>query len=300
MSVWTLSDIRQKVRKVTGRFTANEMTNTELDDRINRYYTLIFPAEVKLDAKLVFYSFVTTANQAFYDVPITLYTNFSPPATINNLKVDWYQNPTKFRQDNIESALQYQFSNPWTGDGVLSAFSTTITGFPIFPGSLTISDDTETFRDTSTTYTESDVVLTGSAGGTATINYSTGTVSVTFNSVVDNGQLIHLNYIVFKAGRPTALLYFEKKFELLPPPDQAYIVKMQAYQVVTALSAATDTPDLNEWGPAIAYGTARDIFADFGENDAYQQTTVLYKEQIDYILTRTEQDLSNVRALPNF
>ena len=50
----------------------------------------------------------------------------------------------------------------------------------------------------------------------------------------------------------------------------------------------------------IAYGAARDIFSDYGELDAYAETTELYKEQKNYVLTRTCQDLLNTRAAPNF
>lgn len=300
MAIWTLADIRLKVRQVTGRLSSDEMTNEELDTRINQYYQLRFPAEVKLEQKLTYYKFLTSANQAFYDVPQETYTNFEPPATVNNLSLLWYQNPAKFEQDNLTTALQYQFSTPWTGDGSTVTFNTTVTGFPIMPDTLTINDNVETFQDTNQDWTTSNVTITGSLGGTATINYNAGTVAITFNTAPANGQVINLNYVIFKAGRPLAILYFNNQFELLPPPDQAYIVQMQAYQVVDALVNATDTPELNEWGPCIAYGTALGIFADYGENDAYAQTTALHKEQIGLVLTRTEQDLLNIRALPNF
>ena len=296
-NTWTLSEIRQKVRQVTGRFSEDDLSNNELDEYINKYYLYTFPAEVKLEQKHVSYEFSTTLNQATYAVPDTAYTNFEPPATVNNLSMLWYQDTARFEQEN---PLQYTFSKPWTGDGVTVTFTTTVTGFPIYPSTLTISDNVETFEDTTTTYTTSDITITGSAGGTATINYSTGSVSVTFNAAPANKQLIYLNYVLFKAGRPEAILYFANQFQLFPVPDQTYIIKMGSYKIVTALVNATDTPDLNEWGPCIAYGTSRNIFSDYGENDAYSETTVLYKEQISYILTRTEQDLLNVRSVPNF
>lgn len=294
---WTKAEIMQKIRQVTGRFSEDDMSNTELSDRLNKYYLYTFPAEVKLEQKHVFYDFATTPNQATYAAPDELYTNFEPPATVNNLSMLWYQDSAIFEQEN---PLQYTFSNPWTGDGATVTFTTTITGFPIYPSTLTISDNTETFEDITTTYTTADITITGSEAGTATINYSTGVISVTFNAAPTDGQLIYLNYILFNTGRPEAILYFENKFQLFPVPDQLYIIKMRSYQIVTALENSTDTPDLNEWGPCIAYGTARDIFTDFGENEAYSETTTLYKEQVNYILTRTEQDLLNVRALPNF
>jgi len=297
MSTWTLADIRQKVRQVTGRFTENELTTTQLDDYINKYYTLTFPAEVKLEQKHVYYSFTTSANQAYYDQPETTYTNFEPPATVNNLQLLWYQDPAYFEQNN---PLQYTFLTPWTGDGATLNFTTTVTGFPIYPGTLTIYDGVELFQDTNQDWTTSDVNLTGDQGGTATINYNDGTVDVTFATAPANGQNINLNYVIFQAGRPRAILMYNNQFQLFPPPDQAYIIEMKAYSVVTELTNATDTPDLSEWGPMIAYGTSRDIFSDYGELDAYAEITQLYKEQKNYVLTRTCQDLLNTRSTPNF
>ena len=296
-NTWTLADLRNKVRQVTGRFSLDDLNTSQLDMYINRYYLYTFPAEVKLESKHVTYQFTTSANQAYYDFPLETYTNFEPVAKVNNLDMLWYQEPNRFEEEN---PIQYTFSNPWTGDGATVTFTTTVTGFPIYPSTLTISDDTELFRDTSTTWTTADVTLTGSAGGTATINNSTGVISVTFSVAPVDEQLIHLNYALFKSGRPQAILLYNNQFKLYPVPDQAYIVSMPAYKVVDALENATDTPDLNEWGPCIAYGAARDIFADYGENDAYMATTALYKEQVSYILTRTTQNLLNTRAMPNF
>ncbi len=297
MSTWTLADIRTKVRQVTGRFSSNELTNTQLDDYINKYYTLTFPSELKLEQKHVYFEFTTSANQAFYVQPETTFTNFEPPATANNLTLLWYQDPSFFFENN---PLQYTFLSPWTGDGSTVTFATTVTGFPIYPGTLTIDDTVELFQDTNETWQITDVTLTGDQGGTATINYDTGSVSVTFTTAPTNGQLIRLNYVIFQPGRPQAILMYNNQFQLFPVPDQAYIIKMRAYSVVTELTDSTDTPDLNEWGPMIAYGASRDIFSDFGELDAYAETTQLYKEQKNYVLTRTCQDLLNTRVTPNF
>lgn len=297
MSTWTLAEIRKKVRQVTGRYSNNEITTPQLDDYINKYYTLTFPAEVKLEQKHIYYQFTTSANQAYYAQPETTFTNLEPPATVNNLSMLWYQDPAYFFENN---PLQYTFLSPWTGDGSTLLFTTTVTGFPIYPGTLTISDDVELFEDTNEDWTISDVVITGDQGGSATINYDTGTVSVTFVTAPLNGQLIRLNYVIFVAGRPQAILMYNNQFQLFPVPDQAYIIRMGAYSVVAALANSTDTPDLSEWGPMIAYGAARDIFSDYGELDAYAETTQLYKEQKNYVLTRTCQDLLNTRSAPNF
>jgi len=297
MAKWTKANIIEKIRQVTGRFSEDDMSNSEISDRLNQYYQLRFPSEVKLEQKHTYYEFKTSVNQATYDTPDSTYTNYEPPATVNNLSMLWYQDSAKFENEN---PLQYNFTTPWTGDGATVTFTTTLQSYPIYPSTITITDNTELFEDTTENWTTSDIVLTGSDGGNATINLSTGEVSVSFNAAPADGQLIYLNYVQFEANRPQAILYFNNQFQLYPVPDQAYVIRMRAYQIVEELTNATDTPELNEWGPCLAYGTALSIFADYGENDAYAETTVLHKEQISLVLTRTEQDLMNVRAMPNF
>jgi len=296
MATWTLADIRQKVRQVTGRLSSNELTTTRLDEYINQYYQFTFPAELKLERKYTFYEFLTEANQQYYDMPST-FTNVVPPAKIDNLDLLWYQSPPSFEKENPE---QYTLGVEWTGDGATTAFSTTVTGFPILPGTTIVSDGVETFSDSNQDYTTSNVNLGSTGAGTGTVNYSTGVVSVNFAVAPANGQDINLSYVIFKAGRPTAVLFFNEQFKFFPVPDQAYRFKVQGYQIVTPLVNATDTPDLEQWGPCIAYGAARDICADLAEMDRYQEITALYKEQLAYVLKRTNQNLLNTRAAPMF
>lgn len=297
MATWNLAQIRQKVRQVSGRLSSSELTNTQLDNYINQYYQYTFPAEVKLERQHTYYEFLTTVNQPTYTFDNTTFTNVEPPPTMNNLSLIYYQDPARFENENPYQITQL---TPWTGDGVTTSFNTTVTGFPILPDTVVITDNVEVFEDTNTTWTTSNVSINGSLGGTATINYSTGVIAVTFNSAPANGQLIYLSYSLFQAGRPTAVLFYNNEFKFFPPPNTAYRFKMKAYRVVDALVNATDTPVLPQWGPAIAYGAARDIFTDYGEMDSYMETTALYREQLEYVMNKTEQNLLNTRAMPFF
>lgn len=296
-TTWNLGDIRTKTRKLTGRLSSQEMSTNELDKRINQYYQYTFPAEVKLERQHTFYEFLTTVNQATYTFDNTNYTNVEPPATIDNYQMYYYQDPARFEEQN-----PYQITRltPWTGDGVTVLFTTTVTGFPIFPGTLVITDNVEVFEDTNTTWTTTNVIINGSLGGSATVNYNTGVISVTFASAPANGQDIFTSYVLFKPGRPTAVLLYNNEFTFFPPPNTAYRFKMKAYIPPVALALATDTPILPQWGPAIAYGTAKQIFADYGELDAKREIEPDYQEQIDYVLNKTEQNLLNTRAAPFF
>lgn len=296
MAVWDLGEIRRKVRHVTGRFSENELSTSKIDNYINQYYQYTFPAEVKLERQHTFYEFLTIPNQPTYTVP-TGYTNFEQPATVDEYQMYWYQEPARFYQENWK---QISRITAWTGDGSTVAFSTTITGFPIWPGTTVVTDNTEVFEDTNETFANSPVTVTGSLGGAMTVNYSTGVISVTFNTAPTNGQNIYLSYAVFAAKRPEGILYYNNEFTLFPIPDTIYRIRMKAYEIVDPLTDATDRPPLDQWGPCIAYGAARDIHSDFGEFEAYKELTALYKEQVSYAMNRTDQNLLNTRAMPHF
>lgn len=306
MSSWTLAEIRQKVRQVTGRYSPQEISNDQLDEYINKYFQYTFPAELKLERFHTFYEFLTVANQQKYTLP-SGYVNFEPPGTLDNHSVLWYQEPSSFYDNNPENVSSQTIG---TGDGVTTLFTGAAGNFPILPATAVITDNTEVFQDTNTTYTTSNVALAGSLGGTGTINYSTGAVSVTFNTAPSDGTNITFSYIQFQAGRPVAVLLYNNQFTFFPVPDTAYRFRTKAYAnslVTTAAGTtatefvnATDTPLLDEWGPCIAYGTSRDIHADQGEMDAYGDVTALYKEQLAYVLKRTNQNLLNTRAQPFF
>lgn len=296
MAIWNLAAIRQLIRQLTGRLTEDELTTQQLDIDINQYYQFTFPAEVKLERQYTYYEFLTKANQAYYDLPEG-YTNLVPPAIIDWQSLLWYQDPGYFYQNN---PLQIQKTVPWTGDGVTTAFSTTAQGFPIMPGTLVITDNVEYFEDTNKNWTTSNVVINGTNGGTCTVNYSTGQINVGFAASPSNGQNIFLTTGLFNPGRPQAVLMFNNQLQFFPVPDTGYRFKCKAYKVVDPLVNATDRPPLDEWGPTIAYGTSRNIAARNGENDLYAELTALYKEQVSYILVRTEQSLLNTRSMPNF
>lgn len=75
-----------------------------------------------------------------------------------------------------------------TGDGATSTFAGTLAVIPFQRFSLSLTDTVETFTDDGLGN------LLGSAGGTGTVNYSTGVYSVTFNAAPANSQAITVDY----------------------------------------------------------------------------------------------------------
>ena len=306
MAQWTLAEIREKIRQVTGRFSKDEIKNDQIEEYINKYFQYTFPAELKLERFHTYFELLTVANQQTYTLHAG-YVNFEPPASIDLLLLLWSQEPSTFNEENPQNIGR---QNIGTGNAVVTTFNGTASSFPILPGTTVVTDDLEVFEDTNLAYSTANVILTGSLGGTGTINYSTGVVNVTFNTAPVTGQDVNFSYIQFQSGRPTAVLLYNNLFTFYPVPDTAYRFKVKAYAnslvvtsagvTATEFTNSTDRPLLDEWGPCICYGTSRDIFADFGEMDAYAEVSILYKEQLAYVLKRTNQNLLNTRAIPHF
>ena len=106
-----------------------------------------------------------------------------------------------------------------TGDGVQRTFAFIMAQMPVIVGSLVITDGTETLLD------NGDGTLTGDLGGTGTINYNTGNVSVTFNTAPTNHTSITANYRHHVAGIGIGL-YHMGVYELTAPKNinQAKII----------------------------------------------------------------------------
>jgi hypothetical protein len=279
----------------------SELDNNQIDEYINRYFQYEFPAEVKLNRNYTLHEFNTQKDVQDYTFPVN-FTNFVPEATIDRKDLLFYQEPDKFYRENPENV---QRISQWTGDGSTTAFSNTFSNnIPILAGSVIVDDQVEVFSD------DGAGVLTGDQGGTGTVNYTTGLISVNFNTAPTSGQVIQASFIQYRAGMPTAVLMFDNQFRFFPIPDRAYRFRIKAWSLLyvqpssgankTLFEVSSDKPLQEEWGPAIAFGASRRIVSDFGEVDRYGELTALYKEQINFILTRTHVDLESSRALPMF
>ena len=88
---------------------------------------------------------------------------------------------------NIFGRMPYRDNNVALGNGGHD-YSGTLAIIPIVAGSFSISDGIETFTD------NGNGTLTGSAGGTGTINYMSGVWSVHFNAVVASNTNIFATY----------------------------------------------------------------------------------------------------------
>lgn len=287
----TLADIRQKVRRVTGRFDVNQMTDAEIDSYINTFYLNDLPEYLKLFNLKGVYSFVTLPNVDTYDLPQE-YLTVENPIFVAGYQIEFQIDPQIFYGEWPKISTSQQIA---TGNGGVGPYTGQISSVPILPGNSVIFSDSEHLTD------DSNGNLFGSDGGSGTINYITGDITATFANPIPLGQAINAQYTQYQASRPYSLLYFNNKLTLRPVPDKCYKVDVTVFrQPSKALSIANDTPELNSWWELIAYGASLKIFADSGELEELSKYNFLFDEQMTLAQRRTLVQLSTQRTATRY
>ena len=128
----TLADIRNKVRRITGRPNVLQISDVQIDDYINTYYIYDLSEQLRLESFRVNYQFTTNANQPVYDFPKELYLTNMPPIFIGGYQSYITQSRENFFRINPQlNLLQQQIG---TGNGTPGPYNFTLTNTPIMPG----------------------------------------------------------------------------------------------------------------------------------------------------------------------
>lgn len=317
-----LSTIRTKVRRITGRPSTSQISDSEIDNYINTFYIYDMPEHLRLENLRVNYQFTTSPNIPVYDFPRNLYLTTSPPVYIAGYQSFFTQARANFFRINPE--LSFLQQSVYTGDGTNAYSGATLTSVPILPGFKpnppgAYSDSTVT--DIAAKYINYNVVVSASGTPDATsgiapaitlvddgqgnlfdpddtstdpansrgsINYITGAIDITnFSSAIPSGNAINVQYIPYVASRPQTAMFYQDQIYLYPIPDQAYTVSFEAYKYPTALAQSTDDPQLQEWWQLLAYGAADKIFADNADFENLQKFRPLMQEQMNLVQRRT-------------
>jgi hypothetical protein len=127
----TLVDIRNKVRRITGRPSASQITDPQINDYINTFYLNDMPEHLRLESLRVNFQFVTNANQPVYDFPRDFYLDNMPPVYIGGYQSYMTQSRENFFRINPQLNLLQQVA---TGNGTVGPYVFTLTNTPITPG----------------------------------------------------------------------------------------------------------------------------------------------------------------------
>lgn len=137
MVLSTLQAIRQKVRRITGRLSANQLSNDEIDFYVNTFYLYDFPEHLRLQTLEKNYVFSTAPNVEKYSFPIEAYVSNNTPIYISGYAVGMYQEQSSFyaRWPKINF-----IQNVGTGDGATTAvILDDLSNVPAISGSVMLS-----------------------------------------------------------------------------------------------------------------------------------------------------------------
>jgi len=290
---WTLANIRSKVRNLTGRQSTNQLSNASILVYVNDFYQDRLIHELNLPELEDWYDFTTSVNDESYTIAESSYFTIKTPVTANGDPMEFYVDPLLFYK---KYQREITVDDVGDGDGSTVTFTNTINNTPIKPGSLVVDDRTEKFSD------DGAGTLTGDAGGTGTINYTTGALSVTFNSAPSDGRDIRATYEFWTTAKPTAMLFDSANSQVIlrPVPDEVYSIRVRTSNVPTALSSDSDVPVYDNWGPVIAYGASIDILRDFDGPEVGGRLYRDYKTHLNIANRRFIRQYEGVRVEPKF
>ncbi len=291
MAVHTLTDIQQKVRRLTRTPSEAQLTTTQLNEYINTFVVYDFPEHLRTFNLRTTFTFYCNPYQDVYNTDTSVlptsnplydfqnkYLTVHPPVYIAGYQVLYTQSPEQFF--NIYPKIE-SINLITQGDGVTTAYSGVIGNLnpllpnltssvtAILPGSVLfssvdINNSGIAYNDIPVYPSNGTGVLvdanTGIAAGT--VNYLTGQYTVTFVVAPKAGANINSQVVFYQPSLPQAILYYANQFTLRPVPDQPYQINLEVYQAPVDLIGANAVPLLNEWWQYIAYGAAKKILED--------------------------------------
>ncbi len=111
---------------------------------------------------------------------------------------------------------------------------------------------------------------------------------------------------VYTPQRPTYVLYYNNQLIFRGPANKSYLIKIEAYQVELQLTNADYQPGAYSGLQQdyiyryVCYGTALDIFSDFGEMDKWRDIYPAYQRYRALVYSRTYSQYQNQRPSPEF
>lgn len=323
-----LSNIQQKVRRITGSPSLSQLTDDDLNQYINTAYTNDFPTTLKMFSLRTVLTFYTQPGIDVYktnDIPGDPLNNFQnnytaihPPIYIAGVQAFFTQDRSVFYGNWPQTNFVQQtglFGNGTTGPftGVLPPPVNQPNNFFVaLPHVLQNSVLITTLDANGTAMNLIDYPLSNTEGAlgtpgetlptSGTVNYVTGEFTATFPantgvSVPPQGNPIWSEAIYFVPGLPTTVLYYDNQFVLRPVPDKAYVVQVEANMVPTQFFNTTDNPLINQWWQYIALLAAKKIFEDRRDYDSVNMILPTLKEQESLVQSTSMEQYTNQRSI---
>lgn len=129
-----------------------------------------------------------------------------------------------------------------------------------------------------------------------TINYLTGTATVTFPSSIPQGNNILAQCYFFQTGLPRMMLWYNNVITLRVPPAYQYLVELDAYLTPSAFFNTEQSIPFAYMAEYIARGAARKILSDTGDVEQFMFYEPLFKEQQALVWKRSQRQWTSTRT----
>lgn len=330
----SLTQMENTVRRMTARYTEEQMTTAQIDYYINLFYTLQFPEQFKNLKLTKPYVFFTTPNVDTYDfiyedTPTNPQTGgrvagaspgniqITPPVYCQGYILRYFQDKTTFYNRWPNLSVNQQIG---TGNGTSGPYTGTIPSTPFYRAQLDIFGNvTESAviisamvndsqaANSGFTYVITDVPQVGTNVGNlvddqdnvvGTVNYLTGayTFTVANAAILPANATIYASVVPYQSSRPTDVLFYNQQIILRPCPQQVYQVEFQISQQPTQLIAANSAPELDEWYLFICAGAAKLIYTDFPDEQGMAYLMPIWQEQLQLAQRRSLRQMGSQRA----
>ncbi len=317
MASSTLGTIIIKVRNLTRKISADDLSDAAIIQYVNTFIQYDFPALLKLFKNKRTFTFYLNPYVDTYDTNTT-----DPTSPLFNFK-NVYQsvhdpvflagNRIRFTQARTEFYSWYPLTSYiasiGTGDGATQPFTGVLTSFPV--GQNQVMFNTNDANNAALVMT--DVPINATIGNLRVpnqdptsftvqdpnnyINYVTGQFVVTFPTAPANQANINSQTFPYNQAQPNTMLYFDNKFVFRPIPDQAYKVDMECFiRPSELLNTVTSVPELEQWWQYIAYGAAKKVLEDQGDYETVQYIMPEFTRQEWMVLNSTLMQQSNMRT----
>jgi hypothetical protein len=129
-----------------------------------------------------------------------------------------------------------------------------------------------------------------------TVNYLTGEVNVTFPVTIPSGNNINAQCFFFQTGLPRGVLFYNNTLTLRSPPDQQYLVQLDAYLTPAAFLNTAAAIPFGYMAEYIARGAARKLLSDTGDIEQFNFYEPLFREQELLVWKRSQRQWTASRT----
>lgn len=129
-----------------------------------------------------------------------------------------------------------------------------------------------------------------------TINYFNSSVTVMFPVVIPAGENIVGQCLYFQSGLPRSILFYNNTITLRSPPDQQYLVELDAFLSPAAFLNTSSAIPFGYMAEYIARGAARKVLSDTGDWEQFQAYEPLFREQEMLVWKRSQRQWTSTRT----